>query len=58
MKHKRKPSAFINDIPLKYKFLFIYLLCVLVPILSINALFMCRSAATWKYGRGRIWGFR
>ncbi|MEK5494061.1 histidine kinase [Paenibacillus sp. FSL R7-0297] len=39
MKHKRKPSAFINDIPLKYKFLFIYLLCVLVPILSINALF-------------------
>lgn len=39
MKGKRKPSAFINDVPLKYKFLFIYLLCVLVPILSINALF-------------------
>ncbi|MBP2116435.1 sensor histidine kinase [Paenibacillus silagei] len=39
MKNNRKPSAFINDIPLKYKFLFIYLLCVLVPILSINALF-------------------
>ncbi|WNS46055.1 histidine kinase [Paenibacillus sp. MMS20-IR301] len=39
MKDERKPSAFINDIPLKYKFLFIYLLCVLVPILSINALF-------------------
>ncbi|AIQ17576.1 hypothetical protein H70357_13590 [Paenibacillus sp. FSL H7-0357] len=39
MKGKRKPSAFVNDIPLKYKFLFIYLLCVLVPILSINALF-------------------
>ncbi|AIQ57857.1 sensor histidine kinase [Paenibacillus borealis] len=39
MKNTRKPSAFINDIPLKYKFLFIYLLCVLVPILCINALF-------------------
>lgn len=39
MKNRRKPSAFINDIPLNYKFLFIYLLCVLMPILSINALF-------------------
>ncbi|WP_379155654.1 sensor histidine kinase [Paenibacillus sp. sgz5001063] len=39
MKGKGKPSAIVNDIPLKYKFLFIYLLCVLVPILSINALF-------------------
>ncbi|WP_019909421.1 sensor histidine kinase [Paenibacillus sp. HW567] len=39
MKGTRKPSAIVNDIPLKYKFLFIYLLCVLVPILSINALF-------------------
>lgn len=39
MRGKRKPSAFVNDISLKYKFLFIYLLCVLVPILSINALF-------------------
>ncbi|WP_310832011.1 sensor histidine kinase [Paenibacillus pedocola] len=39
MKGKRKPSAIVNDIPLKYKFLFIYLLCVLVPILSINGLF-------------------
>ncbi|WP_340022787.1 sensor histidine kinase [Paenibacillus sp. FSL K6-1096] len=39
MKEPRKPSAFINDIPLKYKFLFIYLMCVLLPILVINALF-------------------
>ncbi|MHA6530096.1 sensor histidine kinase [Paenibacillus sp. BAC0078] len=39
MKGTRKPSAIVNDIPLKFKFLFIYLLCVLVPILSINALF-------------------
>ena len=39
MKGKWKTSAIVNDIPLKYKFLFIYLLCVLVPILSINALF-------------------
>ncbi|WP_238649469.1 sensor histidine kinase [Paenibacillus piscarius] len=39
MKEPRKPSAFINDVPLKYKFLFIYLMCVLVPILVINALF-------------------
>lgn len=39
MKGKRRLSVIVNDIPLKYKFLFIYLLCVLVPILSINALF-------------------
>ncbi|WP_199613935.1 sensor histidine kinase [Paenibacillus alkalitolerans] len=30
----------VNDIPLKYKFLLIYLLCVLVPIISINLLFL------------------
>ncbi|OAB77705.1 sensor histidine kinase [Paenibacillus crassostreae] len=29
----------INDIPLKYKFLLIYLLCVLIPIIAINILF-------------------
>ncbi|MNM16224.1 Sensor histidine kinase YpdA [compost metagenome] len=39
MKLKRKPSSIVNDISLKYKFLFIYLLCILIPILTINALF-------------------
>jgi two-component system, sensor histidine kinase YesM len=39
VKDKWRLSVIVNDIPLKYKFLFIYLLCVLVPILSINALF-------------------
>ncbi len=38
----RKPRGwlgFVNDIPLKWKFTLIYLLCVLVPILTINVLF-------------------
>lgn len=38
----RKPVSwlsFVNNIPLKWKFTLIYLLCVLVPILSINVLF-------------------
>ncbi|BBH22540.1 hypothetical protein Back11_38850 [Paenibacillus baekrokdamisoli] len=30
---------FVNDIPLTWKFLLIYLLCILVPILTITALF-------------------
>ena len=29
----------VNDIPLNYKFLLIYLLCVLVPIVTINVFF-------------------
>ncbi|MDO7908772.1 histidine kinase [Paenibacillus sp. JX-17] len=39
MKMIRKYLSFMNDMPIRYKFLFIYLLCVLIPILSINALF-------------------
>lgn len=31
--------SFVNNIPLKWKFTLIYLLCVLVPILTINVLF-------------------
>lgn len=31
--------GFVNDIPLTWKFVLIYLLCVLLPILSINVLF-------------------
>lgn len=31
--------GFVNNIPLKWKFTLIYLLCVLVPILTINVLF-------------------
>jgi two-component system sensor histidine kinase YesM len=30
---------FVNDIPLNYKFLMIYVFCVLVPVLTINFLF-------------------
>ncbi|QTH41342.1 sensor histidine kinase [Cohnella sp. LGH] len=38
----RKPIvwlSFVNNIPLKWKFTLIYLLCVLLPILTINVLF-------------------
>ncbi|MBW5445726.1 HAMP domain-containing protein [Cohnella sp. CFH 77786] len=38
----RKPRGwlgFVNDIPLTWKFALIYLLCVLLPILTINVLF-------------------
>ncbi|MGQ7885553.1 sensor histidine kinase [Paenibacillus sp. WC2504] len=37
-------SHIVNDIPLKYKFLFIYLLCVLLPIMSINILFYMQNS--------------
>lgn len=37
-------SHIVNDIPLKYKFLFIYLLCVLLPIMSINILFYVQNS--------------
>jgi len=41
-----RPTAlhFVNDIPLKYKFLLIYLLCVLLPILTINIFFYQRNS--------------
>ncbi|PWW07183.1 two-component system sensor histidine kinase YesM [Paenibacillus cellulosilyticus] len=35
----------VNDIPLKYKFLLIYLLCVLLPIMTINTFFYQRNSA-------------
>ncbi|WP_172193628.1 sensor histidine kinase [Saccharibacillus qingshengii] len=35
----------LNDIPLKRKFLLIYLLCVLLPIMSINLFFYARTSA-------------
>lgn len=38
----------VNDIPLKYKFLLIYLLCVLLPIMSINIFFYQRNSADIK----------
>lgn len=34
----------VNDIPLKYKFLLIYLLCVLLPIIAINSFFYQRNS--------------
>lgn len=38
----------INDIPLRYKFLLIYLLCVLLPIMSINLFFYHRNSEDIK----------
>ena len=35
----------VNDIPLKYKFLLIYLLCVLIPIIAINLFFYQQNSA-------------
>ncbi|WP_276356598.1 sensor histidine kinase [Cohnella caldifontis] len=39
MRRTRGWLGFVNDIPLTWKFALIYLLCVLLPILSINVLF-------------------
>lgn len=45
----RKPGIIgINDIPLKYKFLLIYLLCVLLPIVTINLFFYQRNSEDIK----------
>ncbi len=43
----RKPIgglSFVNNIPLKWKFTLIYLMCVLVPILTINVLFFRQTS--------------
>ncbi|UKS28193.1 histidine kinase [Paenibacillus sp. HWE-109] len=34
----------VNDIPLKFKFLIVYLMCVLLPILCINSLFYLQDS--------------
>ncbi len=34
----------VNDIPLRFKFLLIYLLCVLLPIIAINSFFYQRNS--------------
>lgn len=36
--------SIVNDIPLKFKFLIIYLMCVLLPILCINGLFYMQDS--------------
>ncbi len=38
----------VNDIPLKYKFLLVYFLCVLLPIVVINVFFYQRNSADIK----------
>lgn len=43
MKHKWKPTSIVNDIPLRYKFFLINLLCV-VPIVIINVLFYVQNS--------------
>ncbi|CAM3920506.1 sensor histidine kinase [Cohnella lubricantis] len=44
---RSQPAVFrlVNDIPLRYKFLLIYLLCVLLPIMTINIFFYQRNSA-------------
>ncbi|UUZ94120.1 hypothetical protein LJK87_05725 [Paenibacillus sp. P25] len=46
----RRPQLFgkVNDIPLSYKFMSIYLFCVLLPIIAINILFFERISQTIK----------
>jgi two-component system sensor histidine kinase YesM len=39
VRSNRKFINIVNDIPLSYKFILIYLLCVLIPIISINLFF-------------------
>ncbi|CAM4002021.1 hypothetical protein GCM10007362_03570 [Saccharibacillus endophyticus] len=43
MKRRRSLIPRLNDIPLKRKFLLIYLLCVLLPIMTINLFFYFRT---------------
>ncbi|WP_438445980.1 sensor histidine kinase [Gorillibacterium sp. sgz5001074] len=43
MKIRWKPTGIVNDIPLKYKFILINLLCVL-PLMFINALFYVQNS--------------
>lgn len=45
MKKKRFSRPRLDDVPLKRKFLLIYLLCVLLPIMSINLFFYYRTSA-------------
>ena len=35
----------INDIPLKYKFILIYVMCVLVPLVAVNLIFLSKISA-------------
>src|SRR6478735_6223305 len=44
MSRKWKLLRIVNDIPLKFKFLIIYLMCVLLPILCINSLFFLQDS--------------
>ncbi|RUS45129.1 sensor histidine kinase [Cohnella sp. AR92] len=40
MRFRNGPLRFVNDISLNYKFVLIYLFCVLMPIIVINSLFL------------------
>ena len=44
MSRRWKLLSIVNDIPLKFKFLIIYLMCVLLPILCINGLFYMQDS--------------
>lgn len=34
----------INDVPLNYKFFLIYIICIIIPIVFVNALFMSKTS--------------
>lgn len=44
MRIKHHHTGWINDIPLNFKFLIIYVVCLLIPIFAINAVFFYRFA--------------
>jgi two-component system sensor histidine kinase YesM len=46
MKMKNRFFGIVNDIPLNFKFLIIYAVCLLIPILVINAVFFDRFSRT------------
>lgn len=48
VRSKKRIIHKVNDIPLKYKFFLIYLLCVLLPIMTINIFFYQRNSADIK----------
>ncbi len=44
MKTKTKIFNKINDVPLNYKFFLIYIICIIIPIVFVNALFMSKTS--------------
>ncbi len=45
MKLKKISFSKVNDIPLNFKFLIIYIICILIPMVIINAVFIVRFSS-------------